>query len=148
MDTYYAGQAKGLSDQELAVLLLPVAGFLRYTVGVDDQGVPFALEDDPIKAKLVACGAAAKLGDPSSAVAFRELIADQSVMGRDLYAHGNTGRDMQSLVGQMLRSRAVVGLSGSQVSAGGEQRGKSRRVEARARGMNADTRAPRLHLER
>jgi fructuronate reductase len=87
---------------------LPVAGFLRYTVGIDDQGVRFALEDDPIKAKLAACGAAAKLGDPSSAAAFKDLISDQDVMGRDLYAHGNTGRDLENLVGKMLRGPGAV----------------------------------------
>jgi mannitol-1-phosphate/altronate dehydrogenase len=108
MDTYYAAQKQGIPDSELAVLLLPVAGFLRYTLGVDDHGVAFALEDDPIKAKLVASGAAATLGDPTSAAAFKDLIADPDVMGRDLYAHGNTGNTLQRLVGKMLKGPGAV----------------------------------------
>jgi fructuronate reductase len=108
MDTYYAGQKKGISENELAVLLLPVAGFLRYTLGIDDQGVAYALEDDPIKARLAACGAAATLGDPSSAAAFKDLIGDSDVMGTDLYAHGNTGRTLESLVGKMLKGQGAV----------------------------------------
>jgi fructuronate reductase len=108
MDTYYAAQKQGIPDSELAVVLLPIAGFLRYTVGIDDQGVGFALEDDPIKARLAACGAAAALGDPSSATAFKDLISDPDVMGKDLYAHGNTGRDLERLVGKMLKGPGAV----------------------------------------
>jgi fructuronate reductase len=108
MDTYTAGQKQGISEDELAVLLLPIAGFLRYTMAIDDQGVGFVLEDDPIKAQLVACAARARLGDASSASAFRELIASPAVMGTDLYAHGATGRNLENLLGKMLQAPGAV----------------------------------------
>jgi fructuronate reductase len=108
MDTYTAGQKRGIPEQELAVLLLPIAGFLRYTLAVDDQGASFVLEDDPIKVRLVACAAQARLGDPTSASAFQELIANPDVMGKDLYAHGETGRNLEDLLGKMLRGPGAV----------------------------------------
>jgi fructuronate reductase len=108
MDTYFAAQKLGIPDKDLAVVLLPVAGFLRYTLGVDDQGAAYGLEDDPIKAKLAACGAAARLGDPASAVAFKDLIASQDVMGADLYRLGGLGLDMEALVGKMLQGPGAV----------------------------------------
>lgn len=108
MDTYMAGKRKGISDQALAVLLLPVAGFLRYTLALDDQGVGYGLEDDPIKATLAKCGATAKLGDPNSAAVFQELIANKDVMGENLYSLGSVGKDLENLVGKMLAGVGAV----------------------------------------
>ena len=108
LDTYYAGEAKGLSQEELNVILLPVAGFLRYTLGLDDQGQAFTLEDDPLKELLVECGSSAKLGDPASVKAFKALISHKDVMGGDLYAHGNTGATLESILGKMLAGTGVV----------------------------------------
>jgi fructuronate reductase len=108
MDTYYAGQQKGLSAEELNLLLLPVAGFIRYTLGIDDQGVQYALEDDPLKDLLVACGSKAKLGDSSSVSAFKQMIAHKDIMGKDLYQHGNTGAVLENMVAKMLAGSGSV----------------------------------------
>jgi fructuronate reductase len=108
MDTYYAAQAKGMSDADIATILLPVAGFLRYTMAVDDAGVSFDMEGDPIKETLVNCGKAAKLGAPASVAAFASLISNASVMGKDLYTHGTTGTELQELVGKMLGGTGAV----------------------------------------
>jgi len=108
MDTWFAGKKAGLSDAELDAVLLPVAGFLRYTLGVDDDGRSFGLEDDPLKDRLASCGRNAKLGDPASAAAFRELIASPSVMGADLYAFGTIGARLQEMTGGMLEGTGAV----------------------------------------
>ena len=98
MDTYFAGQKKGLSEKELNLVLLPVAGLIRYTMGIDDQGIRYDLEGDPRKELLESCGAKAKLGDVASVAAFRELIAHKDIMGKDLYQHGNTGATLEEMV--------------------------------------------------
>jgi fructuronate reductase len=108
MDTYFAARDKGMSPKEMDLLLLPVAGFLRYLLAVDDAGQPYALEEDPMKAALVECGGKARLGDGASAVAFKPLIASKEIMGEDLYASGEVGKKMESLVGEMLKGPGAV----------------------------------------
>lgn len=108
LDTFYAGQAKGLPQAELELVLLPVAGFLRYTVGIDDQIQTYNLEDDPNKELLMACASKAKVGDPASAVAFQDAISHKGIMGQDLYQLSNTGDTLQEMVGKMLAGPDAV----------------------------------------
>lgn len=108
LDTFYAGQAKGLSQTELELVLLPVAGFLRYTMGIDDQIQTYNLEEDPNKELLMACAAKAKIGDPASAVAFKDAISHKGIMGQDLYQLGTAGATLQDMVGKMLAGPGAV----------------------------------------
>ncbi|MBD3316750.1 MAG: hypothetical protein GF344_13265, partial [Chitinivibrionales bacterium] len=108
MDTFYAAQKKGIGKERLGVVLLPVAGFLRYTLGIDDGGEVFALEGDPKKATLEACGKAACLGNRDSAIAFKKLIADAGVMGHNLYEYGQTGNELQEISAKMLSGEGAV----------------------------------------
>jgi fructuronate reductase len=108
LDTYFEAREKGISADRLKVILLPVAGFLRYTMGIDDAGESFALESDPIKETLTACGAGAKIGDPLSAAAFRPLISDAKVMGKDLYAYEGVGSQLEKIVSSMLEGPDAV----------------------------------------
>ncbi|HBK68852.1 MAG TPA: hypothetical protein DEB05_13360 [Firmicutes bacterium] len=106
MDTYFAGREKGISEEELDVVLLPVAGFLRYTLGLDDRGEKYSLEDDPRKELLEKCGQKAKIG--GSASIFRELIASQEIMGKDLFTYGSTGERLEKMVTKMLSRQGAV----------------------------------------
>lgn len=108
LDTYFAAREKGFSEDELDPVLLPVAGFLRYTLGLDDQGEKYNLEDDPRKELLVSCGQTAKLGEAESAAAFKELIALPDVMGKNLYTYGTTGERLEKMVGRMLERPGAV----------------------------------------
>lgn len=108
LDTYFAGQALGLPREELDAVLLPVAGFLRYTLGVDDQGQTYAIEDDPHKDLLISCSAKAKLGDAMSAAAFKQIIGYHSIMGKNLYHNGDTGKTMEEMAGKMLAGPGAV----------------------------------------
>ncbi len=102
MDTCYAGREKGVDERELDLVMLPVAGFLRYTLGIDDQGAAYTLEDDPMKDTLAKAGSAATLGEPGSAIAFEKLIAHSGVMGSNLYETHDWGDRMQGMVAKML----------------------------------------------
>ncbi|MBN1875495.1 MAG: hypothetical protein JXA33_14800 [Anaerolineae bacterium] len=108
LDTYYAGQAKGMSNDELDIVLLPVAGFLRYTLGVDDTGASYDLAADPIRDTLVACGQNAQLGTTASAVAFEALVSQVGVMGKNLFHHGDTGQRLLAMTGKMLQGFNAV----------------------------------------
>ncbi len=108
MDTYYAAQEKGIEDERLTTVLIAVAGFLRYTLGVDDSGERYGLESDPIKSELEALGGQAAVGSPDSAAAFRPLLSNKDVMGKDLFQHGKTGEQLEELLKAMLgRPRGV-----------------------------------------
>ncbi len=89
MDTYWEGQHQGVSDDKLAVILIPVAAFLCYTTGVDKDGTAFALADDPRKDTLVKCASALKAG-ASVKDAFLPLLSDPAVFGKDLTQHPDT----------------------------------------------------------
>jgi len=102
MDTYFAGRERGLTEKELEIVLLPVAGFLRYCLGADDALTRYELADDPIKGRLESAGRVARVGDPATATAFRELVASTDVMGKDLYGYGGAGKRVESLVAAML----------------------------------------------
>ena len=90
------------------MVLLPVAGFLRYTLGLDDAGASYTLENDPIRDKLVEVGQKTKLGDSASVSALKELIADAAVMGKDLYGYGSTGHRLEAFTAKMLAGAGAV----------------------------------------
>ncbi len=108
LDTYYAGQAKGMRDEDLDIVLLPVAGFLRYTLGIDDMGDTYELAGDPIRDTLIACGQKAQLGHPDSITAFKELVAEPGIMGRDLFQHGETAKRLLDITARMLKGQGAV----------------------------------------
>jgi fructuronate reductase len=108
LDTYFAGEEQGLSKEELKIALLPVAGFIRYTMALDDKGTAYNLEGDPQKALLEKCGREAKLGDAKSVSAFREIISNKDIMGKDLYSHDDTGKTLEAMVAKMLEGKGAV----------------------------------------
>lgn len=108
LDTFNEGRERHIDPSRLELVLLPVAGFLRYTLGIDDKGEKFNLEDDPQKDLLVSCGKKAKIGDSASASIFAEIIAKKEIMGKNLYADGDTGRKLQDMVGAMLSRDGAV----------------------------------------
>ncbi len=108
MDTWFAGKKAGLPDSMLDIVLLPVAGFLRYTLGVDDSGQSFSLEDDPMKEALTRAGNQAVLGKSGSSAVFHDLIASANVMGSNLYEAGPVGKRVEELTAAMLSGPGAV----------------------------------------
>lgn len=81
-------QAKGQTDK-LRVIPLVLAGWLRYLIGVDDNGAAFNCSPDPLLAELQNKLAGLSLGMsdlPTDAVC--ELLKDTAIFGCDLYACG------------------------------------------------------------
>ncbi|MBD3320529.1 MAG: hypothetical protein GF350_05465 [Chitinivibrionales bacterium] len=107
LDTFFEGEKKGISQEKLDCVLLAVAGYVRYALGVDDHGKEYQLENDPIKDLIASCGTQAQLGEPSSVSALKDLIAHKS-MGKDLYTHGETGNKIEQMVKDMLEEPGSV----------------------------------------
>ncbi len=108
LNTYFAACEQGLDSHICDTILLPVAGFLRYTLAKDDEGNQYELQNDPIKERLLQTGEKATLGDPASAAVFADLIRDTSVMGKDLFSYGDAGKNVQNMLADMLAQKGGV----------------------------------------
>jgi fructuronate reductase len=65
-----------------------IAAWIRYLLAVDDQGAAFERSPDPLLAELDERLAGVRFGEPGTATAAREFLADASIFGVDLVAAG------------------------------------------------------------
>ena len=73
----------------LRAIPLALAGWCRYLVGIDDDGVPFELSPDPLMAKLAAVFAGLVPGSGADfAGILKPLLSDEAVFGANLYDAG------------------------------------------------------------
>ena len=107
METYWEAREKGVDPAKLSVILLPVAGCLRYCTGIDDLGAEYKLEDDPLRDTLVACGEAAKAGKPA-VEAFKPLLESPAVFGRNLFEEKAVLDEICALTDSMLKGDGAV----------------------------------------
>ena len=79
----------GLDARSLKAIPLVLAGWLRYLMGVDDQGRPFELSSDPLLPDVRPFVADIRLGDVPSQDALenrlRPLLSNASIFGVDLF---------------------------------------------------------------
>lgn len=73
---------------ELRLIPLVLAGWLRYLIGVDDAGKPFACSPDPLLEAMQAHLAGMTLGGEIDAEKLRPILSDASVFAVDLYECG------------------------------------------------------------
>ncbi|WP_345752130.1 mannitol dehydrogenase family protein [Microbacterium rhizophilus] len=76
------------SAQSLTWIPFAIAAWIRYLLAVDDQGAPFERSPDPLLAQLDERLSGVRFGEPRTATAARELLADASVFGVDLVEAG------------------------------------------------------------
>ena len=82
----YVAEKRDLNT--LVALPLAIAGWLRYLIGVDDEGKAFECSSDPLLASLQDKLAGAKLGAANDAEILRPILSDASIFGVDLYEAG------------------------------------------------------------
>lgn len=70
---------------ELRLIPLVLAGWLRYLIGLDDAGKPFACSPDPLLEAMQAHLAGMTLGGEIDAKKLRSILSDASVFAVDLY---------------------------------------------------------------
>lgn len=74
---------------ELKAIPLAIAGWLRYLLGVDDNGEPIEISADPLKDELCAKLAGIELGNPESYRGqLEEILSNETIFGSDLCALG------------------------------------------------------------
>ncbi|PCJ62596.1 MAG: hypothetical protein COA79_03525 [Planctomycetota bacterium] len=108
LETYFEAKEKGADDSDLIKLLLPVAAFIRYTVGIDDDGNEYELGDDPFLNLLKEAGNSVCIGKEETSDKIKEIISHEGIMGRNLFEDGNTGENLESLVKSMLKSKGSI----------------------------------------
>lgn len=77
---------------ELRLIPLVLSGWLRYLIGVDDAGKPFACSPDPLLEAMQAHLAGMTLGGEIDAEKLRPILSDASVFAVDLYECGLAGK--------------------------------------------------------
>ncbi|MCM1296311.1 MAG: hypothetical protein NC311_12290 [Muribaculaceae bacterium] len=70
---------------------LVFAGWLRYLMGVDDDGKEFTPSPDPMLDTLHPYVAGIRLGEKVDGESLRSVLSDAKIFGVDLYAAGMAG---------------------------------------------------------
>ena len=87
---------------------LALAGWLRYLVGLDDEGREMPLSDDPMLEELRGALAGVKLGDPASCEGKLDAILKNPVLfGVDLYEAG-LGKKVEELFAAEMKGPGAV----------------------------------------
>lgn len=101
-------QKKGLDATKLIALPLALAGWVRYLIGVGDDGKVFELSDDPLIPELKKILAPVAFGKPESVGEnLKPILSNASIFGVNLYELG-IGTRVEVLVKEMLAGVGAV----------------------------------------
>jgi fructuronate reductase len=89
----------------LVGISLAIAGWLRYLMGVDDEGKEMTLSPDPMLETLTPLLASIKLGDTSADLA--KILSSEEIFGVDLYAVG-LGEKIERMFLEMISGPGAV----------------------------------------
>lgn len=81
-------RSESLSVDDLQMIPLVFAGWIRYLMAVDDQGEPFGLSPDPLLGALCPQTAKMKLGDTNVETFIRPIMENAQIFGVNLYEAG------------------------------------------------------------
>ena len=102
----YAAEERDMNA--LAAIPLAIAGWLRYLLGVGDDGEPIAISADPMKEELRAKLAGVKLGEPESCRGrLAEILSNEVIFGVDLVKIGLAERIEEMLMAELAGPGAV-----------------------------------------
>ncbi|MBO4927323.1 MAG: mannitol dehydrogenase family protein [Clostridiales bacterium] len=97
-----------LDVSELTYIPLAIAGWLRYLLGIDDQGLPMNLSSDPLLPRLQEQLEPVKIGDPESVKGnLEELLSNTSLFGSDLTACGLSSK-IEGMLAELITGPGAV----------------------------------------
>ena len=100
--------AKDGTAEALTGIPLAIAGWVRYLVGIDDEGKAFELSPDPMIPELKEMLEGVKFGEPDSVGnKLRPLLSNANIFGSDLYEAG-VGDKIETMVSEMLAGPGAV----------------------------------------
>lgn len=100
-----------MGAQDLVYIPLVFAGWLRYLMGVDDEGNAFERSSDPLLPEVTPFVADFKLGEKVTAEEadkkLHDLLANETIFGADLYQAGLSGKVVADFV-EMIAGKGAV----------------------------------------
>ena len=97
------GTAEGLT-----AIPLGIAGYMRYLMGIDDQGQTYELAPDPLAGELHGRLSTVMLGDPDSLKdQLRPVLSNESIFFTDLSADG-LGEKIEQMLKEMIAGPGAV----------------------------------------
>jgi fructuronate reductase len=97
-----------LKVEDLRLIPLTLAAWLRYTLGIDDTGKAFAVSPDPLYESIFAHVKHIKLGDTGDFhAALQPILSDPSIFAVNLYDAGLGGR-VEALFAELVSGAGAV----------------------------------------
>ena len=81
-------ESETLDVKELKMIPLVLAGWLRYLLGINDDGEQFELSPDPLLGEIRPCVEELRLGDKNVETAVRPIMEREDIFGINLYEIG------------------------------------------------------------
>ena len=111
---YLAGKAAGLTVDNLTLIPLVLAAWLRYLMGIDDEGEPFEVSPDPLYPDLSPGLEKIELGrkEPFHEI-LRPILSDAAIFGVNLYEAklvpgGNLGEKVEAYFEELVTGPGAV----------------------------------------
>lgn len=96
------------SARDLKYVPIAIAGWIRYLIGVDDEGSPMELSPDPMLAELRAALDGITFGEPDSVGdKLKPILSNANIFGIDLYEAG-IGGQIEQLVKEELAGAGAI----------------------------------------
>ncbi|MDR0316741.1 MAG: mannitol dehydrogenase family protein [Treponema sp.] len=106
INAYLASKSLNVSDLKLIPLVL--AAWVRYLLGIDDQGKPFEVSPDPLYPSLAPGLAGIKLGQKGPfRAALQPILSDSKIFAVNLYEAG-LGEKVESLFEELIAGPGAV----------------------------------------
>lgn len=107
-ETVKAYVAKKGTAEELVAIPLGIAGWLRYMLGVDDQGNAYELAPDPMNEELTEQFKTIELGNPDSLTdQLVPVLSNENVFFTDLYKAG-LGKKIEEMFREMIAEKGAT----------------------------------------
>ncbi len=100
--------AKYGDAKKLEAIPLAIAGWLRYLLGVNDQGEAFERSSDPMLESLTEAVKGIELGKPETVGdKLKPILSNENIFGSDLYAVG-LGEKIEELFKEEIAGKGAV----------------------------------------
>ncbi len=87
---------------------IAIAGYLRYALGLDDEGKPFELSPDPMNGEMTKKLSTIEFGNPDSVKdQLKPILSNETLFGSDLYKDG-IGLRIEELFKEMIAGKGAV----------------------------------------
>lgn len=107
-ETIKAYAAKYGSAERLTAIPLGIAGWLRYMLGVDDQGNSYTLAPDPMAEELTRAFRDIVVGKPETLKdQLKPILSNEKIFFTDLYKNG-VGEKIEGLFREMIAGKGAV----------------------------------------